>query len=51
MKNALIFGAILLVIFWILARALLAVTSVAFHLLWIGAIVLAVVWVIRKVIR
>lgn len=49
MKHALIFGAVLLVIVWIFARIALAVTSVALHLLWIVAIILAVVWVIRKV--
>jgi len=49
MKHALIFGAVLLVIVWIFARIALAVTSVALHLLWIVAVVLAIVWGIRKV--
>ncbi len=49
MKNALIFGAVLLVIVWVLARVMLAATTVALHLLWIGAIVLAIVLGIRKV--
>ena len=49
MKHALIFGAVLLVIVWIIARVTLAVTSLALHLLWIVAVVLAIAWVIRKV--
>jgi hypothetical protein len=49
MKHALIFGAVLLVIVWIFARVALAVTAVALHLLWIVAVVLAIVWGIRKV--
>jgi len=48
MKNALILGAVLLVIVWIFARVTLALTSVALHLLWIVAVILAIVWVIRK---
>ena len=48
MKNALILGAVLLVIVWIFARVTLARTSVALHLLWIAAVILAIVWVIRK---
>jgi hypothetical protein len=51
MKNALIFGAVLLVIVWIFARVTLAVTSLALHLLWIVAVVLAIAWGIRKVTR
>jgi ABC-type Fe3+-siderophore transport system permease subunit len=51
MKHPLIFGALLLVIVWIIARVALAVTAVALHLLWIVAIVLAIVWVIRRVTR
>jgi hypothetical protein len=49
MKHALIFGAVLLVVVWIFARVALAVTSVALHLLWIVAVVLAIAWGIRKV--
>jgi hypothetical protein len=51
MKHALIFGAVLLVIVWIFARVALAVTSVALHLLWIVAVVLVIVWGIKKVTR
>jgi hypothetical protein len=48
MKHALIFIAITLVIIWIIARVILAVTSVALHVLWIVAIILAVVWLIGR---
>jgi hypothetical protein len=47
-KNALIWIAVVLVIVWVLARITLAVTSLALHLLWIGAVVMAIVWVVGK---
>lgn len=38
-----------LVVIWILARVVLAVTSVALHLLWVVAIIVAIVWVVGRV--
>jgi hypothetical protein len=36
------------VVIWIVARVVLAVTSVALHLLWVIAIIVAIVWVIGR---
>ena len=36
--------AVLLLIAWVILRVALAVASAVFHLLWIAAIVLAVMW-------
>ncbi len=49
MKHSLIWIAVLLVIIWIFARVILAVTSVALHLLWVVAIIAGIVWVVRRV--
>ncbi|MBA3273072.1 MAG: hypothetical protein H0T11_04260 [Chthoniobacterales bacterium] len=46
MKHSLLAIAILLVVIWVVARVVLAVTSVALHLLWIFAIIAAVIWLI-----
>lgn len=46
--NPLLILAILLVLAWVVLRVALAVTGFFLHLLWIAAIVLAVVWLIRK---
>ena len=43
--------AILLLIIWIVARVVLAVTGFFLHLLWVMAIVLFVIWLIRKILR
>ena len=48
MKHALILLAVVLVIIWIVARVVLAVTSVALHLLWVVAIILAIIWIIGR---
>jgi hypothetical protein len=48
MKHALILLAVVLVIIWVVARVVLAVTSVALHLLWVAAIILAIVWIIGR---
>jgi hypothetical protein len=48
-KHSLVWIAILLVVIWVLARVVLAVTSVALHLLWVVAIIAAIVWVYRRV--
>ena len=41
--------AVFLVIAWVILRIALAVTGVVLHLLWIAAIVLAVIWLIDLV--
>lgn len=49
MNHSLIWIAVALVVIWILARVVLAVTSVALHLLWVVAIIVAIVWVVGRV--
>jgi hypothetical protein len=48
MKHGLIFLAIVLVAIWIVARVVLAVTSVALHLLWVLAIIFAIIWLVGR---
>lgn len=48
MKHALILFAVVLVVIWVVARVVLAVTSVALHLLWVLAIILAIVWLVGR---
>jgi hypothetical protein len=48
-KHSLIWIAIVMVVIWVLARVVLAVTSVALHLLWVVAIIAAIIWVIGRV--
>jgi hypothetical protein len=43
-----IWWAAVLVVVWVVLRVALAITSVALHLLWIGAIICAIVWVLRQ---
>lgn len=40
--------AIFLLILWVVLRVALAITGVFLHLLWIIAIILAVLWLIGK---
>lgn len=40
--------ALALVLIWLLARVLLAVTSFFLHLLWVGAVIFLIVWLVRK---
>ena len=40
--------AIFLMILWVILRVALAVTGVFLHLLWILAIILAVLWLVGK---
>ena len=47
MKHALIFLALVLVVIWVVLRVALAVTSGVLHLLWIGAIIFAIIWLIN----
>jgi len=48
-KHSLVWIAVLLIVIWVLARVVLAVTSVALHLLWVVAIIAAIVWIYRRV--
>jgi len=48
MKHAMILLAVVLMMIWVGARVTLAVTSVALHLLWVAAIILAIVWLIGR---
>ena len=40
--------AILLLVVWVTLKVALAITSVSLHLLWIVAVVLAVLWLLGK---
>ena len=40
--------AIFLLILWVVLRVALAITGAFLHLLWIGAIILAVLWLFGK---
>ncbi len=46
--NKLLALAILLLVVWVILKVALAITSVSLHLLWIIAIVLAVLWLVGK---
>ncbi len=41
--------ALILIIAWIILRVALAITSGLLHLLWIGAIIFAGIWVVRYI--
>ena len=43
--------AILLVIFWVVARIFLAVTGAMLHLLWIVALVCFIIWAVGRFTR
>ena len=48
MKHALIFLALVLVVIWVIARVVLAVTSVALHGLWALALILVILWFVNR---
>ena len=48
MNHSFVWIAVALVVIWIFARVLLAVTSFFLHLLWIGAIIFFLVWLAKK---
>jgi hypothetical protein len=48
-KHSFLWIAVVLVIIWIIAKTVLAVTSVALHLLWVLAIVALVIWLFGRV--
>lgn len=41
--------AIFLLILWAVLRLALAITGVFLHLIWIGAVIIAVFWLIGKI--
>ncbi len=47
--NALVIIAVFLFVAWLVLKVAFALTGLAFHLLWVAAIVLFVIWVIGKV--
>jgi hypothetical protein len=49
--NSYLWLAIILVLLWLGARVFLAVTAAMLHLLWIIALILLLVWVVRKFTR
>ena len=48
MNHSYVWIAVGLVLIWIFARVLLAVTSFFLHLLWIAAIIFVIVWLVKK---
>lgn len=50
-KHSLIWIAILLVVIWVVARVVLAATSVALHILLVVAIIAAIIWGIGRVTK
>ena len=47
--NSLIWLALLLFVLWIVLRVALAVSGGFLHLLWIGAIIFALIWVFQNI--
>jgi hypothetical protein len=41
--------AVFLLVLWVILRLALALTGVFLHLLWIAAIILAVMWLVGKI--
>jgi hypothetical protein len=46
--NSFIWIAVALVVIWIIARVVLAITSLFLHLLWFIAIIFFLVWLVKK---
>lgn len=40
--------AVFLLILWVILRVALALTGVALHLLWIAAVIFAILWLVGK---
>jgi hypothetical protein len=47
MNKLLVLGAFLLIL-WVILRVALAITGVFLHLLWVAAIILAIIWLVGK---
>lgn len=48
MMNKFLVLAVLLLLAWVVLRLALAITGVLLHILWIAAIILAVLWLVGK---
>lgn len=46
--NALIWLAIILFVAWILVKFVFVLAGAFFHILWIAAIVLLIIWLVQK---
>ena len=46
--NSLIWLAVVLFIIWIVVRVVFAITSFVFHLIWVVALILLIVWLARR---
>ena len=46
--NSLIWLAVALFIIWIVVRVVFAITSFVFHIIWVVALILLIVWLIRR---
>ena len=46
--NSLIWIALVLFVLWIVVRVVFAITSFVFHLLWVVALILLIVWLVRR---
>lgn len=49
--NALIWLAIVLLVIWVLARVVFAVTGMLLHLLWIAALIFGAIWLFQNVVK
>lgn len=47
--NSLIWIALALFVLWLVIRLVFAVTGLIFHVLWIIAVVLLVIWLVRRI--
>jgi len=47
-KHSFLWIAILLIVIWVVARVMLALTSVALHLLWVLAVIAIIIWLIKR---
>ena len=46
--NSLIWLALVLFIIWLVVRVVFAVTGFVFHILWVVAVILLIVWLVRR---
>ncbi len=47
--SKLLSAAFLLLVIWVVLKMALAITSVTLHLLWIIAVILAVLWLVGRI--
>ena len=46
--NSLIWIALVLFVLWIVVRVVFAITGFIFHLIWVAALILLIVWLVRR---